>query len=182
MWILRCVYDINTRLISCYPNRLLHSPISVLASWWLVVPLVGFTGADTIGRSFTPPEFELLMATNGSNNPVTTPNATTAPTAAGASPPGGAALVPDDGWHPLRTIWGLMGYGRRGTLRRRHLFTLVFKLVLGIGQVSRLLPMPSWVHGHKPRFELDRCNSSSLCSIHTHQKSDTPRTIRMERL
>jgi hypothetical protein len=40
-----------------------------------------------------------------------------------------------DGWHPWHSVAGLMGYGRRGTLRNKHIFTLCFKFVLGIGQV-----------------------------------------------
>lgn len=40
-----------------------------------------------------------------------------------------------EGWHPWHSVAGLMGYGRRGTLRNKHIFTLCFKFVLGIGQV-----------------------------------------------
>lgn len=68
-------------------------------------------------------------------------NAETAPEAIAptASAPTPAAAVHhrqvDHGWHPWQTLAGLMGYGRRGTLRNKHIFTLCFKLVLGIGQV-----------------------------------------------
>jgi len=41
----------------------------------------------------------------------------------------------NEGWHPWHSVAGLMGYGRRGTLLNKHVFTLCFKSVLGIGQV-----------------------------------------------
>jgi hypothetical protein len=109
----------------------------------------GLTGADIIGHPFFPLDFESAMATNGSDNPVPTSDTpTTQPTAVGsnnASPPtAGAPYVAPDGWHPFRSLWGLLGYGRRGTLRRRHLFTLVFKLILGIGQASHARRSGNW--------------------------------------
>ena len=42
----------------------------------------------------------------------------------------------NDGHHPLISFIGFLGYGRRGTLRRKHVTTLCFKLLLGLTQVS----------------------------------------------
>ncbi|CAG7854247.1 SubName: Full=Uncharacterized protein {ECO:0000313/EMBL:CCA67513.1} [Serendipita indica DSM 11827] len=41
----------------------------------------------------------------------------------------------DSGHHPLIAFVGLLGYGRRGTLRRKHLTTLCFKILLGLLQI-----------------------------------------------
>ncbi|CAG8742312.1 4338_t:CDS:2, partial [Acaulospora colombiana] len=49
-----------------------------------------------------------------------------------------AAQGPDHGWHPWHSVVGLMGYGSRGTLLRKHAFTLAFKLVLGIAQITAI--------------------------------------------
>jgi hypothetical protein len=46
-----------------------------------------------------------------------------------------------EGWHPWHSVAGVMGYGRRGTLRNKHIFTLCFKFVLGLGQVMLELPL-----------------------------------------
>jgi hypothetical protein len=57
---------------------------------------------------------------------------------AGANTPAAmpAAQRLDDGWHPWHSVIGIMGYGSRGTLLRKHAFTLGFKLVLGLAQVG----------------------------------------------
>ncbi|PVG02960.1 hypothetical protein CPB86DRAFT_749962 [Serendipita vermifera] len=49
-----------------------------------------------------------------------------------------AAQGPDHDWHPWHSVIGLMGYGSRGTLLRKHVFTLAFKLVLGIAQITAI--------------------------------------------
>jgi hypothetical protein len=68
-------------------------------------------------------------------------SADAAETGGGPRTPGGVAMIDavnnaHQGFHPLRSLWGLTGHGSRGTLRRKHVFTLCCKLVLGIGQVS----------------------------------------------
>jgi hypothetical protein len=83
----------------------------------------------------TNPTLKLLMAAtverNVQESSAVTPDVTRvepAPTPAGHHRLG-------EGWHPWHSVAGWMGYGRRGTLRNKHIFTLCFKFVLGIGQV-----------------------------------------------
>lgn len=45
------------------------------------------------------------------------------------------AAARPQGVHPWYSFWGLLGFGRRGTIGRRAVVTLCFKLLLGLGQV-----------------------------------------------
>ena len=96
---------------------------------------------------------ELLMATSAERGHDSRENAGIAPEnapAASAPTPAAAAVHHrqlNDGWHPWQTLIGLMGYGRRGTLRNKHIFTLCFKLVLGIAQVNPLMVWPHRLYG-----------------------------------
>jgi hypothetical protein len=80
---------------------------------------------------------KLLMAAtverNVQESSATSPGVTRVEPAPTPPAPGPRRL--GDAWHPWHSVAGLMGYGRRGTLRNKHIFTLCFKFVLGIGQV-----------------------------------------------
>ncbi|KIM32508.1 hypothetical protein M408DRAFT_220000 [Serendipita vermifera MAFF 305830] len=91
---------------------------------------------------------ELLMATTAENRPenarigpeiLASPSSASAPVIPAATAvTASVATHPrqlDHSWHPWQTLIGVMGYGRRGTLRNKHIFTLCFKLVLSIAQI-----------------------------------------------
>lgn len=83
---------------------------------------------------------------NPSNNLPSDAHVAAAEAGTEARTPGGTAAVIDavngahQGFHPIRSLWGLTGHGSRGTLRRKHVFTLCCKLFLGLAQVSTYHP------------------------------------------
>jgi hypothetical protein len=81
------------------------------------------------------------MSENVANNTSADAPVVAAESGGGPRTPGGVAMIDavnnaHQGFHPLRSLWGLTGHGSRGTLKRKHIFTLCCKLLLGIGQVG----------------------------------------------
>jgi hypothetical protein len=119
-------------------------------------------------------------ATSAANN-ITSADA--AETGGGPRTPGGVAMIDavnnaHQGFHPLRSLWGLTGHGSRGTLRRKHVFTLCCKLVLGIGQVGLYITkiyLGQIIDDGHPR--LHRLHRSSPCqSLHRAPRAPQSQT------
>ncbi|KAG8835734.1 hypothetical protein FRC17_001525 [Serendipita sp. 399] len=82
---------------------------------------------------------------------------------AGTPAPTAPTLAHNQGFHPWYSIVGVMGYGNRGTARRKHAFVLCCKVVLGIAQIVSIAVLSAISLREKspldPRIsEWDACN------------------------
>ncbi|KAG8822707.1 hypothetical protein FRC19_005394 [Serendipita sp. 401] len=105
------------------------------------------------------------MATNESNasQTVIADGNTEARVEAGTPAPAAATPTEHRGFHPWHSIIGLMGYGNRGTARRKHTFVLCCKLVLGLAQIVSIAVLSAIsLHKKSPMdsrlSEWDACN------------------------